>query len=304
VSTNEEFARAYDLWNSFKNEVLYQNRFIVKHEVLDYLKHVAETYKMTIESEIILYRARLFVGETDYLQYLKKDWNEDEDLDLYGQLMKSKNKHAITTRKESGFWGYDEKESFVPINNDLVNDGRANPAYIKYLYTAESPYTALVEVRPYLKSKVSIAEIKVNEELIVANFSYESFGKLDGFEQNLMYLIMSDFSKPSDSDKKSYIPSQYVAEYIKTLGLDGIRFNSSLHGAGRNITIFNYEKCKPIGSKLYEIDDICFEAKGIAPLNEKELIHRKLEPYRKEILNRTITSLQNPTLRKDKEQLL
>lgn len=42
------------------------------------------------------------------------------------------------------------------------------------------------------------------------------------------------------------------------------------------ITVFNYEKCQPISSKLYEIEDICFEAKGIAPLNEKALIHHKL----------------------------
>lgn len=133
-------------------------------------------------------------------------------------------------------------------------------------------------VRPYLNSKVSVAKIRIAESIVVADFSYVSFDSFEGFEQNLIFLIMRDFSIPSDSDKKSYIPTQYVAEFIKTLGFDGIRFSSSLNRRGRNITIFNYEKCHPIGSKLYDIEDICFEAKGISPLNEKALIHHKLEP--------------------------
>lgn len=267
--------KANDIWSSFKEEVLYQNRFIINHEVLGYLKNMAEICRRTIEKETILYRARQYAGNDYFLYYLQ---NADKTTDE--SYVTSAFKARIEQMEQTGFWGFNGEESFVPSNNDLIGDGRANPSFIKYLYTAEEPYTALVEVRPYLGSRVSVAEVRVNAQLIVADFSYDSFGKLDGFEQCLMYMIMSDFSKPSDSDKKSYIPTQYVSEFIKTLGIDGIRFNSSLHGRGRNITIFNYQNCRPIGSKLYEIEDICFEAKGIAPMNEKALIHHKLEPYK------------------------
>jgi hypothetical protein len=230
---------------------------MVNHEVLDFLKRLAEGNQKTIDKDTVLYRARLYFGDETFIQYQGSDFN-NEGLDVLEQLRMAKYKHNINSRYESQFWGYDENDSFVPADNALINDGRANPAFIKYLYTAEKPYTSLVEIRPYLNSKVSVAKIRVNEPLIVADFSYESFGSFEGFEQNLMYLIMSDFSIPSDSDKKSYIPTQYVSEFIKTLGVDGIRFNSSLHGGGRNITIFNYQKCQPIGSKLYEIEDICW----------------------------------------------
>jgi hypothetical protein len=39
----------------------------------------------------------------------------------------------------TGYWGYIEKDedSFVPGSNDYISDGRAHPAFIKYLYTAE-----------------------------------------------------------------------------------------------------------------------------------------------------------------------
>lgn len=131
----------------------------------------------------------------------------------------------------------------------------------------------------------------MNEPLIIADFSFDSFGKLEEFEQNLMYLIMSDFSKSSDSDKESYFPTQYVSEFIKMLGIEGIRINSSLYSRGRNISSFNYEKCLPIGSKLYEIGDICFEAKGIALVNEKSLVHYKIEPYRLKQIDELIKGL-------------
>jgi hypothetical protein len=104
-----------------------------------------------------------------------------------------------------------------------------------------------------------------------------------------MYFIMDDFSKPSNADLKDYIPIQYIAEFVKPLGFDGIKFNSSLHWIGKNVTIFSYEKCSPIGSKLYKINDICFEVKGLAPINTGDLTHWKLEPYREESIEETLT---------------
>ena len=271
--------KAYDLWASFKQEILYRNRFIVKHKVLEHLEQMAQNNMQQIDEGTILYRARIYDADDYFLRYLDGEIS-DTGLDAAGQLMNARYRYDIEVRKESGFWGFNSKDSFIPPVNDSINDGRTNPAFIKYLYTAEDPYTALVEVRPYLKSKVSVAEVKVNSPIKIADFSYNAFVNFEGFEQILIYLIMQDFSIPSNSNQKDYIPTQYVAEFIKTLGFDGIKFNSSLHGRGRNITIFNYETCTPIGSKLYEVEDICFEAKGLAPKNEKDLVHWKLEPYK------------------------
>ncbi|KSU85157.1 RES domain-containing protein [Fictibacillus enclensis] len=283
--------KAYEMWSGFKEEVLYKNRFIINHEVLDYIKKMAQICRKTIEKDTILYRARQFSGDEYFLYYLH---NPDKTTEK--GLVTSAYKARLNKNQQTGFWGFNGEESFVPPSNNLIGDGRANPSFIKYLYTAEEPYTALVEVRPYLGSKVSVAEIRVNEPLVVADFSYDShdsYKKLDSFEKNLMFMIMEDFSKPSDSDKRSYIPTQYVSEFIKSLGVEGIKFNSSLYRRGRNITIFNYEKCQPIGSKLYEIEDICFEAKGFAPSNQKALLHHKLEPYKMKQFEHFIKQLES-----------
>jgi len=276
--------KAYDLWNSFKQEILYERRFIINHEVLEFLKLNAEKYTIRIKEDISLYRARIYNGDSGFLRYLDDQVSSPEQVSSLAlkarQIRMAMYQPDAREKQESGFWGYNSDDSSVPPNNDDIKGGRANSAFIKYLYTAEDPYTALVEARPYLNSNVSVAEIKVNKAFKIFDFSEESYDKCEGFEANLMHLIMWDFSRPSDSNQKDYIPTQYVAEFIKTLGFDGIKFNSSLHGSGRNITIFSYEKCNPLGSKLYKIEDICFEAKGLAPKNEKNLIHNKLEPYK------------------------
>lgn len=267
--------QGFDLWYSFKHEILYKNRFIQNHPILDYVKIIAEKNKKSIEKNTILYRARIFDGD-------------EPDLDEWGNFRADtiSAKADIERKKESGFWGYDEDGSFIPQDNSVVTEGRANPSLIKYLYTSESPYTALTEVRPYLGGNISVAEIKVTEEIKIADFSYiNDFYSFDSLEDMLMRIIMRNLSNPINTNKHEYIPTQYIAEYLKNLKYDGIKFNSSLHKGGYNITIFNYSKCKAVSSKLYKIKDICIDSECIAPLNKPALKHSKLKPINKLLLN-------------------
>ena len=76
------------------------------------------------------------------------------------------------------------------------------------------------------------------------------------------------FSKPvtSDDDILDYIPTQYIAEYAKYLGYDGIAFRSSLTPELKeqdiaahseldryNVVIFNYHKCKAVHSNVVNV---------------------------------------------------
>ncbi|NTZ16433.1 hypothetical protein EXW96_02235 [Paenibacillus sp. JMULE4] len=115
----EEFQKAYYIWSDFKNEVLYKNRFIINHEVLDIIKSISVRNTREINTGQTFYRARLF--------------DVDETLLSFITMQKS-------TTKNSPFHGYDAEGSFIPRNNDVVSDGRANPSFIKYLYTAEDAY--------------------------------------------------------------------------------------------------------------------------------------------------------------------
>lgn len=281
----EDFNRAYDLWNSFKEELMYKNRFIINHEVLDYIKVLCHRCSIIINEETKLYRARIYNKEPYYLKYLNSEFNRDPVANE-NQLQLLVTKNEVEDRKKTNFWGYDKNESFVPPLSDNLSGTSSNPAFVKYLYTSEDTYTAMVEVRPFLKNKISIAEILVKEQIKIIDFSYtifeksDNFQKLEGFEKYLIFFIMEDFSQPSNLDSKKYIPTQYVSEFIKSLGYDGIKFNSSLYARGKNITIFNYEKCEPISSDIYEIEDICFESKALAPTSQGNIVHWKLEGYK------------------------
>jgi len=53
-----------------------------------------------------------------------------------------------------------------------------------------------------------------------------------------------------------YIPTQYISEFIKSLGFDGVEYQSSLNSEGYNIAIFKPEKLECFKTNVYEIKDI------------------------------------------------
>ena len=119
-------------------------------------------------------------------------------------------------------------------------------------------------MRPFIFDAVNIAQIRVNSPLNIANIAVGldlSENKNATVEMYVMRMIQSAFSKPTNNSD-DYIPSQIIAEYLKNLGYDGIRYNSSLHFGGVNLTIFNHEKCEAISSQDFRIEDIKLTARA------------------------------------------
>lgn len=165
-----------------------------------------------------------------------------------------------------GFFGFDAKNSFVPPWNK-TSDMRANYKYIPYLYCANHPYIAVVEVRPRLGATVSIATLEVTQKLRLLDFTMMGAREkaMDEAKKNLFAELSELYSKPvtEDDDTLDYIPTQYIAEYAKKLGYDGIIFKSSLipewnraEADRYNAVIFSYEKCRVVRSNLVKIDSV------------------------------------------------
>lgn len=179
------------------------------------------------------------------------------------------------------FYGFDSKESFVaPVKS--TRDMRANYRYIPYLYCANNPYVALVEVRPRLGACVSIATIRVKEKLILLDFTNKvKPTKMTEAKINLFADLSMLFSKPitEEDDILDYIPTQYIAEYSKNLGYDGIIFKSSLvpeldeeYDAQHNIVVFNFDKCEPVKSNVFQITSNQIDGKQIDSDPDKLII--------------------------------
>lgn len=215
----------------FIEEIQFHNRNPRDTKALELLKEVSTNPERILEPNTQLYRCRIISDKTQ-----------------------------IENKKP--FYGFNSKESFVPPAN-ATRDMRANYRYIPYLYCANDPYTSLVEVRPRLGASVSIATIQVNEKLTLLDFTMKSVSKrMPDPKINLFSDLSMLFSKPvtSDDDILDYIPTQFVAEYAKSLGYDGIVFRSSLtpelddQSLDRyNVVVFNYEKCTPVASNVVEV---------------------------------------------------
>lgn len=190
--------------------------------------------------------------------------------------------------KEENFWGYSAKKSLAPPP-DKTKDMRANYRYIPYLYCANHPYTALVEVRPRLGAQVSIATIRVNEDIRLLDFTMQTTSsKMTDTKKNLFADLSMLYSKPiaSDDDILDYIPTQYIAEYAKNLNYDGISFRSSLTPElarqdalthpeldRYNIVVFNYNKCSAIKSNVIKVIGNHIDCEQIDSDSEKLDIH-------------------------------
>ena len=211
----------------FKKEIISNNRFFPKHKIIDTVQKEGLNHKYILKKDSYLYRSRIFDGDID-----KQKVNDEKEIT-----------------------GYDEKNSMAP-SPEIAKAGRANPEKISYLYTSEDINTSIKEVRPMVRNFVSVAEIKTLCDLTLFDITKFTFENIENIKTEFISLnkCFSNINYGNDID---YIPTQYIAELLKNLGFDGIKFESSLNKGGINITLFNHQDtCKFIKSKLYFISDI------------------------------------------------
>lgn len=270
-------------WKDFVDQLYYTNRFSSSHKIVKLIRAISEHVTLTIPAGTILYRARIYRDnlldefiEGIYKSQAKKqgdpkdtqsiDWNKSRNTFIYPMIgligQKDKMKHV---REEYRKWlrrrfkGFNRKDSDMPPQGKAT-EGRVNPEKISYLYVSEDPKTSIYEVRPIIGQYVSVAQIKVYEDLKIYDLDHafpEGF-KIDddSFSIALYKYIGQQFSKPYTSKPLQYLPTQYIGEMIKQMGFDGLRFNSSLCNGGKNIVLFDNKHCKPISSDYVQVSGI------------------------------------------------
>ena len=208
----------------FIEEIQYNNRNPKDNTVLNLLNDIRTNPSLKLLKSDKLYRARIFSG------------------------VPSKN-------PLNHFYGYSAKESFVPPRESAM-DLRANYRYIPYLYCTDHPYGAVCETRPRYGAEISVAEIEVAEEMEIFDLTFKEKPKgMSETKSNLCMDLSDLFSKPvtKNDEPIDYIPTQYIAEYIKNLGYGGIYYKCVYSEACRNIVIFTYDRCSPVSSYRYRI---------------------------------------------------
>lgn len=136
--------------------------------------------------------------------------------------------------------------------------GRANPVGIPYLYLCKDIKTTYYEVRAGFLDNISVGRFIIKRDLNIVDFDYQLNPYpvfIDGGEDELKKQVIkyeflkdvrNDLSKPLKryDTELEYVPTQWISEYCKIEGADGISFASSLDGEGTNYVLFNQNDAK------------------------------------------------------------
>lgn len=225
---------AVEKWGAFRDEIMWKNRFFFRHELdLDRLKELFDNYLSMSAAEFDnrLYRARIQAGDTAML-------------------------------------GPEMGRPPAP----QAKNGRANPVGIPYLYAASTPETAIAETRPHPGDRLSVAQLRVVGPLRLLNlmhprqtispFRVYDESDLPALRNDLPFLchLESELAKPilprvADLE---YLPTQYLCEFIKNCGYDGVVFKSSISN-GANVALFDDAKVQADALLQYEVTKLHYE---------------------------------------------
>ncbi len=195
-------------WEIFTDSIKTINRFFLQKEFNhSLLRRMIGICKKTIHKDTVLYRCRI-----------------------------SPNKETFSSSE----MGRPPCEKATP--------GRANPRGISYLYLALEEETAISEVRPYIGDLISVATFRLTKDLKIIDLENIVIKRPVKYGHNLSEVIkyldflrkLGEFlEKPINPLRTEidYLPTQYLCEYIKHLGYDGVRYRSSLN-KGSNFVFF------------------------------------------------------------------
>lgn len=219
-------------WEQFKSSIKSINRFHSNHVNLELLQELFESKSMHTgyeDGELILYRARI--------------------------------------SDEKGF----EKREMGPPPLQSITAGRANSAGIVCLYLAGDVETTFHEIRARDFDYISVGEFVLKKSVTIVDLSNLDHispfnGNLDKvwFAMNIKILkqMSQEIAKPlrRQDSELDYLPAQYIADFVKSLGYDGIKFKSTLNPEGVNYAIFNPEKFKCQRVDLYYIKSMAYDS--------------------------------------------
>ncbi|MGY2281334.1 RES family NAD+ phosphorylase [Pseudomonas monsensis] len=160
-------------------------------------------------------------------------------------------------------------EEMGPPPKRLASHGRANPPGIPYLYIGSQPDTAASEVRPHTGEVACVAEFTIagplrivdlrNPRKLVSPFLLGDAGAIGQLRADIAFLerLGEELTRPvlPQGAAIDYVPSQYLCEFIKKSGYDGVAYRSSV-SEGMNLALF--DPAKAIGGvvSLYKINRV------------------------------------------------
>jgi hypothetical protein len=215
-------------WDSFSDEIKKTNRFFLSEKLdTDTLQSVFERLAIPYPTNTEFYRARI--------------------------------SEKILPKIELGK---------PPV--DKATPGRANPVGIPYLYVSDSEKTTFYETRISLHESITIGKFITHKPIsLVSLKNITNFGPFEildrGFEleefirfRPYLQKLENELSKPvrRQDVHLDYLPTQFLCEFIKSLGFDGVEYKSAMNPTGYNLAIFNDWKLECVDLNFYVVNEL------------------------------------------------
>jgi hypothetical protein len=212
VPANDPTVNRLSEWENLRDELMYHNRYFPEATIdLDRLESLLST--LTLDGDEVptqWYRARIQASDTPF------------------------------TVGEMG----------APPRR-IASHGRANPAGIPYLYLGSSPVTAISEIRPHTGERSCVADFTTPRDMkfvdlrnprnMVSPFLLNP-SDIGRMRNDLPFLerLGDELTRPvvPQSAAIDYTPSQYLCEFIKKCGYQGVIYRSSVSN-GINLALFD-----------------------------------------------------------------
>lgn len=171
--------------------------------------------------------------------------------------------------------GHKPSEMGPPPGNK-AKAGRVNPVGISILYLCDSEETTFYEIRAGIYDYVTIGRFVLQHDIKVVNladidkispFVGDTYGfDFTQYALNIDHLkmIAKEIAKPLRNDNVlDYLPTQYISDFIRSKGFDGIEYISTMRKKGANIAIFDESLLKCTQARVYDVSSINYEYDSI-----------------------------------------
>jgi hypothetical protein len=212
----------------------------------------------------------------DELMYVNRFFPESEiDLDRLRFLLSALilDQGEVSTswyraRIQTGDAPFEVSEMGAPPRS-TASFGRANPAGIPYLYLGSTPKTAISELRPHTGEIACVAEFTTPDDLnlvdlrnprkMVSPFILEDGTDVGRMRSDLPFLerLGDELTRPVVRQAAAiyYTPSQYLCEFIKKCGYNGVVYRSSVSD-GINVALFDPALAEPGAVSQYRVSRV------------------------------------------------
>lgn len=222
-------------WETFKKCLRNENRFHNKYINLKMLENILQETEIIVPKGEKFFRARV-ANEKGRKGFLRRD-----------------------------MWGPPD---------DIATPGRANSKGQSCLYLSNEKMTTIKEIRAHAFDYVTIATFRLNKDIRVLDLSsithdspfYSSTDKIAYLiNEKILRKIENDLAKPMsrwDSDL-DYLPTQYISDFAKSLGYDGVKYYSTFNKEAYNLALFDSSVCDCTYHRNFLIGNLDYQMNNV-----------------------------------------